>query len=256
MPCERYRDALADRAAGGPARPAVEAHVAACAECRAELETLRRALSLADSTLRALVAGEASLGLRDRIRRAMTEADDRSRRSLTGWPFAWTAALGGSVLAAAVFIAAWRSGSLARGPHTSPAPTTAEEPGRSPVPETPRSAAPAMAANAGPAAALRAGRSPSARTSRARDMAATTTRRPRALELPPDDPEVLVPPGEAEGLWRFAADLRERVVDPASLLASAPSAPLVEPQAIDLVPLEMVTLESSHESHLEEGVRP
>ena len=40
MACERFRDALSDAAAGGPATPALVAHLPACDACRAELETL------------------------------------------------------------------------------------------------------------------------------------------------------------------------------------------------------------------------
>ena len=49
MACERYREALADVAAGAPAPAGVESHLAACEACREELAALRRAVALADT---------------------------------------------------------------------------------------------------------------------------------------------------------------------------------------------------------------
>jgi hypothetical protein len=253
MPCERYRGALADRAAGGPAPPDVEGHLAACGECRAELETLRRALGLADATLNALLADEPGPGLRDRIRRAVAEGDDRSHGRLTGWRLAWTAALGGAVVVAAVLLAAWHSG--ARGPREGAVPT-AEKRVPPTVPAPRPSAEATRLADDTAGTAVPPDHSPSAQASRAIDSPATTMRRARPSEQPREEPEVLVPAGEAEGLLRFAAELQDRPVAPGSLLLSAPSDPLVESRAIDLVPLELVTLDSPSESLLEEGVRP
>ena len=51
MACERYREALADVAAGGPAPGGLVAHLASCDGCRDELATRREELlQNADST--------------------------------------------------------------------------------------------------------------------------------------------------------------------------------------------------------------
>ncbi len=54
MACERFRDALADVAAGAPAPAGVEAHLASCEACRAELTALRQALAVADDEMAGL----------------------------------------------------------------------------------------------------------------------------------------------------------------------------------------------------------
>jgi hypothetical protein len=235
MSCREYEDALADLAAGG-ARPDVEAHVDTCAGCRAELEALRRALRVADSALQALVAVEPRPGLHDRIRRAAAEADESRQRSWAGRPLAWTTALGGSLVAAALLVGLWRSRTTPMTPPSVPSTTAAErrlEPVPVPVPE---------------------GR-PS-RRGKERQAAPAVPPRAPAPKMALAEPEVLVPPGEAEALLRFAASLQERAVAPGSLLVSGPGDRLVEPRGIDLVPLETVTLDSSWESDLEEGARP
>jgi len=61
-------------------------------------------------------------------------------------------------------------------------------------------------------------------------------------------PEVLVPPREAEALLRFAAHLRTRVIPPDSLLVADLSAPLPEPQGVEIHPLEIVPLDPAETS--------
>ena len=59
MPCERYRDALTDVAAGLAASPdGLEAHLASCEACREELQALRQALAMADVEMAGLLATE------------------------------------------------------------------------------------------------------------------------------------------------------------------------------------------------------
>ena len=74
MACERYRDALTDVAAGEPATAAVEAHLASCEACRAELHALRRTLAVADAEMAGLASAEPSPGLAARIRQAAARA--------------------------------------------------------------------------------------------------------------------------------------------------------------------------------------
>jgi hypothetical protein len=248
MPCSRYREAIADRAAGGPVRPEVEGHLASCAACRSELDELRAALRLADTTLGALLAEEPGSGLRDRILRAAAKADESAdpdadvdasagMRHVLGWRRTGAVLAGGALTAAALLVAVWRS--------------------PSPVPVPREAAAPPPSAAPKPAEGLPA---PVPGSATPREIAAVPARSTRPSKPPRAEPEVLVPPEEAEVLWRFAAGLRERAVLPGSLVTSAPEAPLVELRPIDLVPLEIVTLESSldssDETSFEEGDRP
>jgi len=57
-----------------------------------------------------------------------------------------------------------------------------------------------------------------------------------------------VPPGEGEALRRFAAQLQRRAVAPDSLLVADLSAPLAEPRAVDIVPLEIIPLDPTEPS--------
>src|SRR5262249_38391127 len=82
------------------------------------------------------------------------------------------------------------------------------------------------------------------------------SRRTRPPETPRAEPGARVPPGRAGALPRCAASPDDRPVAPGSLVVSAPSDPLFEPRAIELVPLDTVTLDSTRESDLEEGASP
>ena len=63
------------------------------------------------------------------------------------------------------------------------------------------------------------------------------------------EPEVLVPPGEAEALLRFAALVHRDRQAPTSLAAAGqPSADLAEPAPIDIQPLEIVPLDPAETS--------
>ena len=74
----------------------------------------------------------------------------------------------------------------------------------------------------------------------------------RQARVPRDDrapePEVLVPPGETEALLRFVAQLQRRAVAPDSLLVADLSAPLTEPRAVEIAPLEIIPLDPDETS--------
>ena len=99
MSCDHVEE-LAAVAAGMPAPAALDAHLAGCERCRAELAELRAALALADETLRPLAAAEPSPALRARIREAVAEAP--ARGWFAGAPRAWIAAAAVVVLATAL----------------------------------------------------------------------------------------------------------------------------------------------------------
>jgi hypothetical protein len=84
MACERYREALADVAAGAPFPAGLETHLGACDACRDELASLRQALALADAEMAVLLSAEPSPGLAARILRAVAEAGPSPARRF-GW---------------------------------------------------------------------------------------------------------------------------------------------------------------------------
>ena len=57
-----------------------------------------------------------------------------------------------------------------------------------------------------------------------------------------------MPPGETEALLRFVAQLRRRAVAPDSLLVADLSAPLTEPRAVEIAPLEIIPLDPNERS--------
>jgi hypothetical protein len=226
MACERYRDALSDVAAGAAAPAGVEAHLASCAACRAELAALRRALAVADAELGRLSLAEPSPELGARIRATVAESAQTERGWRLGWGVPLTAAA--AVFMAGVFVAQ-------RGPRPEPAPTAAEhQPARetsraTPVPD---SVVPTIVQHS--------------RLDASERRAASPPRQERARE-----PEVLVPSGEAEALVSLAASLRRRSVTPDSLLVADLSAPLAEPQVGEIHPLEIVPLSPEEDSGAE-----
>jgi hypothetical protein len=244
MPCERYGNALTDAAAGGPLPAALEAHLAACEACRAELLALRRALAVVDAEMAELASAEPSPGLAARIRQAVdaSETGGSARREGSwlalrfGW--LWPAMAGAAAtLLVALAIVLGRStgptpGSRVAADVAQPQPTD-----RAPVAEpTGEPVIPRDAVPAGPEGSAEAA-DPS---SPGRAVA------PRDDE--PSEPEVLVPPGETEVLLRFAALVRPRVVSSDSLLVADMSGPLAEPKGVEIQPLVIAPLDPAEPS--------
>jgi len=227
MSCERYRDALADVAVGSPAPGGVESHLAGCEACRAELGMLRRALDLADEEMAGLRSAEPSPELAVRIRQAVTDSDEAP-----AWRFGW--------LWPAVAVAATLAVALVAWPRRGP------EPG-APVGSSARVESPAPALPTMPREPARPALTATASATVVPPAASRRSPRPRA---PREEaaPEVLVPPGEAEALLRFAAHLQTRVVSPDSLLVADLSAPLPEPKGVEIQPLEIVPLDPAEAS--------
>jgi RNA polymerase sigma-70 factor (ECF subfamily) len=247
MACDRYRDALADLAAGGGAAPEVEAHIERCEVCRGELEVQRKALTLVDTELERLLASEPSPDLPARIRRAVVE-DESSR----WWPHRARPAL--ATAAALVIglgaVATWRVASRPSLSDRQPS-IRREATGRM----TPPPVVSALGPSEGPRApALEPGEAPPAPGEGPRFPATV----PSSSEAEPAvrttsgaaEFEVLIPPGQEEALLRFAAELQSRAVTPDSLLVAEPSAPLNEPRPLYHVAIEMLTLDSSAVSGL------
>jgi hypothetical protein len=243
MPCERYRDALTDAAAGGPLPAALGAHLAACEACRAELLALRRALAVADAEMAELASAEPSPGLAARIRQAVdaSETGGSARREglwlalrlLLPWPAV------AATLLVALAIVLGRStgptpGSRVAADVAQPQPTdsaqVAEPTGEPVIPSGGPVPGPVVRRERGPADPSLPGR----------DVA------PRDDE--PSEPEVLVPPGEGEVLLRFAAHVRPRVVSSDSLLVADMSEPLAEPKGVEIQPLVIAPLDPAEPS--------
>ena len=235
MACERYREALADVAAGGPAPAFVGAHLASCEGCRAELATLRQALSVADAEMAGLVAAVPSPGLAARIRQAVAEAEPSPARRF-GW--LWPAAAAAATALVALAVVMERGSAPAPGPRAAVAT------------RGPRPVASVPAPNVAPRDIGQVGvSSPDATGAPPHDRVAAVghQRRPAPTQAAgvavPTEPEVLVPPGEGEALLRFAAHLQDRTVAPDSLLVADLSAPLPEAKAIEIRSLEIVPLD-------------
>jgi hypothetical protein len=238
MACERYREELAELAAGASPRPATEGHLAACEACRAELDDLRRALAAADAALLEWATAEPSPALRARIRRSVEE-DAGAHSAGAGWRLAWAAALAASVLAA-VLLVTWRLGS--RGPGAPPlGAAVATAPERPGIEEAEANAwHPVVAATPAPR--------PAATGRRAEASSSASHRSSRIVAAAAGEPEVLVPPGGTEALVRFASHLQRRTIPPDSLLVADLQAPLAEPAPVEIKPLEIVPLDPAEGS--------
>jgi hypothetical protein len=226
MSCERFREALTQRAAGGPVSAGLESHLDACADCRRELLELREALGFADAALGGLAVAEPSPEFRARLRQRVDEArgeigGDRLARR---WPWLASAA---TICAAVVLAVLWRGGAVARQQVASVAVPA-------PVATTTATAAAEPARTAG------------------RELVAPTGDTPARLPWPArpaaprraNEPEVLVPAGEQQALLEFVALVHAQKASPAGLLAAdEPSPDLAEPRDIRIVPLEIAPLD-------------
>ena len=283
MACERFREALADVAAGAPARAGLEAHLATCEACRTELAALRQALAVADAEMAGLLSAEPPPELAVRIRRAVAETSERSpalaariRRAVADWngpsrqrgsvledeAVAWRRGWLWPATAAAATLLVALAVVLGRGTESTPGPRVAEDAAR-PGPAVPivhgRAAGRLEPGPVIPRSTVSPGDEESAvppadpshvdAAARARGDRASVHSRSVDRRLIPAEPEVLVPPGEAEALLRFVALVhRERLAPPALAAAGQPSADLAELASIDIQPLEIVPLDPAETS--------
>jgi hypothetical protein len=226
MTCARHADALSDVAAGDPAAAELEAHLASCAACRAELAALRQALAVADDELSRLLLAEPSRDLAARIRTAVAESTEAAPGRRPGWSVI-AAAAAATVVVATIFVADL-------GPRPEPRATVVD---RAPAHETTR-ATPAPETVAPSVAPFQP-----VESRRRASLAARTQ--------PAREPEVLVQKEEAEALVRLAAHLRRRSVTPESLLVADLSVPLAEPNGGEIQPIEIVPLDPAESSGAE-----
>jgi hypothetical protein len=242
MACERFRDALTDVAAGVPAPAPLEAHLASCEGCQAELHRLRQALAVADAQMAGLVAAEPSPELLARIRQAVAEASPSP-----AWRFGWMWPATAAAATLLVALAVW----VGRGPSPSPEARVAVDATRRVIPRDLRlpgpegSAVPADPSSLGSNGAPRDDRAPAVGDRRSPPRARAAT-----VGVPRDDaPEVLVPPGEGEALLRLVALVHRDRLSPAGLgAAGQPSPDLAEPVPLEITPIEIVPLDAAETS--------
>lgn len=222
MACERYQDALNDVAAGASAPAELEAHLASCAACRAELDALRQVLVVVDGELQRVLASDPSPDLVARIRSAVALSGDApSGRLAPAW---------GPLLAAAAVLAVGL------------AVVVRTERGGEPVTVAP-SASPGEPARAPRVADGVPAVTPTAAPTPIRPAPAVRRSEPAAAE-------VLVPAGEADTLLRLVALVHQQRAAAPPVLASAnvPATDLLEPPAIEIRPLEIVPLDPAETS--------
>jgi hypothetical protein len=246
MACERYREALTDAAAGEPAPAGVEAHLASCEACRAELQVLRQALAMADAEMAGLASAEPSPELAVRIRQAVDASETSGLASREGplhaFRFAWL----WPAMAAAATVLVALTVVISRGQPPAPGPRVAEatpRPRSSATIRTPEAAdGPVSPQASGERVAIEDHHAVTPRSS------GQAERRGVRKVFVPAEPEVLVPPGEGEALLRFAAHLQTRVVSSDSLLVTDLSGPLSVPQDVEIQPLVIVPLDPTEPS--------
>lgn len=238
MACERYVGALADVAAGAPAAPEVEAHLAACEACRAELQALRHALAVAEAELRGLLSAEPSPALSTRIRRAVAEGDPpEAHRWRLGW--LWPS-LAAATLLVAIGVLAGLGGMPGRRGAAVGKP--AEATAGAPTGQISRPTEGASMATAGDTVT-----SPAARRHLVAAAVARGSRRVSPARTV--EPEVLVPPGGEQALLQLVALVHREHLAPASLAAAGePSSDLAELAPLDIKPLEIVPLDPAESS--------
>lgn len=223
MTCDRFRDELADAAAGAAASQALEAHLAGCEPCRARLGQARALLGRVDAELASALRIAPSPALVPQVRRRLAEPE----AAWSGGPWRWLvpAAVGLATLVLGFYLGRGTGGAPQRETRTAQAPEGAGPP--EPAPAIP----PTAPAAAEPAASVRppAAAAPSpARVARAAAAGPARTR----------EPEVLVPKGEAEAFLTFVRSVSLRPWDPRSLLAAG-----LEPEPVPLPDIRMGAVE-------------
>ena len=98
MPCEHYKDALTEAAAGASPQGELQAHLASCASCRAAFAQEQSLFGAIDSGLQATANAEVPPSLLPRVRAGMQEMS--VRRPL--WTPGWFALAGASLVATTV----------------------------------------------------------------------------------------------------------------------------------------------------------
>jgi hypothetical protein len=194
MACERFADAIRDRALGSPLRADAAAHLAVCSDCQAMLETEERILAVVDTALEQLAFTGPAPNSMSRLRAHVEQAP---RWTPSAWWIPTTVAVLALLVAAVVVGRLPRQRSAVRE-------ASADRPISVPV-ATP--------------AELAADRSlETARTETRRNARARRKLVPEPAPLA--QPEVLVPEQQREAVSRLFASLRAARPDVISMLMS------------------------------------
>jgi hypothetical protein len=209
MGCNVHADAILEHALGEPASAELQAHLRECDPCRAALEREQQLVGRIDGELSEALAVTPSPALLPRVRQAVRTPTAQSAWS---WPRLLPIAAG---LAAVATLLVLR-GRPEAVPSEQPA-TPAIAVARPPDPPSPSLAVPTPV----PGRVVR----------------------PATVRQKPLQPEVLVPPGEAELVARYAAAVRaQRIEAPPAGVEDARSQELVVPLLQQIVPLEVKSL--------------
>lgn len=216
MVCARYRDALTGLAAGGEAPVALEAHLAGCERCRAELVALRQLLAVADQGLAHLSAAEPAGSFVPRIRAAMAFQEVPARRAIWLWPSLATAA---AVSLVALFV----------------------------VMRPAREVAAVVDASAKPQIAVVTVSEPPPASEPAPKIVDAKPPKERRTIRKAVEPEVLVPAGEAHALVQWVALVnREQRVSALLADADVTAGQNITPTNIQIQPIEFVPLDPAN----------
>ena len=229
MPFKHYKDALIEAAASGAEPPgALRAHLAGCLDCRAALEQEQALFASIDAGLHVAANAEAPASLLPRVHASLDKSAATQHQWLQPLIFATTS----TALAFAIFL-------FAR-PHPSRPDNQAKQ-----APQIPAGKKPAENARpqiSGPATQIV---SSNVNSSQTRDHSTL-------LHAASSQPEVLVPPDEAEALSRFIVVLQERrevaiaLVTPALQAKDRPaSLGLLQINELDIKPLAGTESEQS-----------
>ncbi len=100
MSCPEYLDTLTEAALGGEAGLRLRAHLAACSQCRSELDRLRALTGAIDRSVAAMVTADPSPGFAARIRARVAEES----ASRSAWWRGWAPAVAGGMAALALVV--------------------------------------------------------------------------------------------------------------------------------------------------------
>ena len=222
MSCESFKTRLLNFALGAE-DSALCAHVDACPDCRAELESHRALVNSIDRGVAAMVAGKPSGDFAAHVRARIEQQAHAPYPWFTGWVQITAAAL-----ALVMLVTFWMTRSAYHPPEIAKQPPPPAEFGRPPRgPQSAENVPPAFTSSH--PAGLRANRPP---------------RQPQAAAN--REPEVLVPRGEMAAVMQLYNANWSGKVDGASLTASAtPASEQLKPwttPALKIAPVEIVPL--------------
>jgi hypothetical protein len=230
MPCQHYKEALIEAAAGN-VRPQGElrAHLDACAACRAAFEQEQSLFASIDAGLHVAANAEVPASLLPRVRARL----DKSVGTQRGWFQPWIFAAASVTLALAIF-------QFARS-HHSGRDNQAKQTPQTPAGERPvKNARPQIS---GPATQIVSS-----------NVNTSQTRGHSTLLCPvaSSNPEVLVPPDEREAFARFVAVLGARREVALALATPAPQAK-DRPASLELLQINELEIKSLARMESEES---